>query len=99
LLLAFLFVCEDWKIPTALPLMRSFSGKYQHKGAWNMNIDISQPTLLTIAQVAQELQLSKAKVYQLAYFEGLPTVSFGRAMRVRRQALQLWLEQREQKSA
>ena len=57
------------------------------------------PMMLTIAQVAQELQLSKAKVYQLVYLEGLPTVPFGRAMRVRREALQRWLEQREQKSA
>ncbi len=61
-------------------------------------IDMQQPMLLTIADVAKELQLSRAKVYQLVYFDGLPTVTFGRAMRVRREALALWIEQREQKA-
>ena len=60
--------------------------------------DMQQSMLLTIADVARELQLSRAKVYQLVYFEGLPVVTFGRAMRVRREALALWIEQREQKA-
>ncbi len=56
----------------------------------------SQPTVLTVAQVAKELGLSRAKVYQLIYHEGLPHVKFGSALRVRYYALQQWLEQREQ---
>ena len=56
----------------------------------------SQPVVLTIAQVAQTLGLSRSKVYQLIYQEGLPTVRFGRAMRVRYAALLLWLERREE---
>lgn len=58
-------------------------------------VTTNNPLVLTIAQVAKELQLSRAKVYQLVYHEGLPTVPFGRAIRVRREALQRWLEQRE----
>jgi excisionase family DNA binding protein len=54
------------------------------------------PTVLTIAQVAKELCLSRAKVYQLIYHEGLPTVRFGRALRVRHVALLEWLERREE---
>ncbi len=57
---------------------------------------MSQPTLLTIAQVAKELGLSRTKVYQLIYREGLPVIRFGTALRVRYTALQQWLEQREQ---
>lgn len=57
--------------------------------------------ILTIAQVAQELQLSRAEVYRLVYAEGLPVMRFGRVsrvMRVRREALQRWLQQREEKT-
>ena len=53
------------------------------------------PMVLTVAQVAQELQLSRAKVYQLIHLEGLPTVQFGSTLRVRREALQRWIELRE----
>ncbi len=56
----------------------------------------SQPMALTITQVAQALGLSRSKVYQLIYQEGLPTVRFGRALRVRHAALLHWLEQREE---
>jgi excisionase family DNA binding protein len=56
----------------------------------------SQPVILTVAQVAQILGLSRAKVYQLIYHEGLPHVRFGTALRVRYHALLQWLEQREQ---
>jgi excisionase family DNA binding protein len=52
-------------------------------------------TILTIAQVAKELCLSRAKVYQLVRDEGLPAIKFGTALRVRRVALYRWLEQRE----
>lgn len=54
-----------------------------------------QTMLLTVAQAAQELQLSRAMVYKLIYFEGLPTVPFGRTIRIRRVALDQWVMQRE----
>ena len=58
-----------------------------------------QPLLLTIPQVMQCLGLGRNKVYDLIQKEGLPTLRFGRAVRVSYKALQEWLEQREQGSA
>ena len=53
-----------------------------------------QPLLLSIPEVAESLRLSRAKVYRLIYYEGLPVVHFGRAVRVSVLALQEWIEQR-----
>ena len=55
---------------------------------------VLQPLLLDIPQVCESLCLSRAKVYRLIYYEGLPVVHFGRAVRVSVIALQDWLEQR-----
>ena len=52
------------------------------------------PLLLSIPEVARSLRLSRAKVYRLIYYEGLPVMHFGRAVRVSVIALQDWLEQR-----
>jgi excisionase family DNA binding protein len=57
---------------------------------------IRQPLLLTIPETAVSLRLSRAKVYRLIDFEGLPVVRFGRAVRVSVKALEQWVEQREQ---
>jgi excisionase family DNA binding protein len=54
-----------------------------------------QPLLLSIPEVAESLRLSRAKVYRLIYYEGLPVVHFGRAVRVSVIALRQWIEQRE----
>ena len=53
-----------------------------------------QPLLLDIPQVCESLCLSRAKVYRLIYYEGLPVVHFGRSVRVSVIALQEWIEQR-----
>jgi excisionase family DNA binding protein len=53
------------------------------------------PLLLSIPEVAESLRLSRAKVYRLIYYEGLPVVHFGRAARVSVIALQEWIERRE----
>ena len=53
-----------------------------------------QPLFLDIPQVCESLRLSRAKVYRLIYYEGLPVVHFGRAIRVSVVALQDWLERR-----
>ncbi len=55
-----------------------------------------QPLLLSIPEVCESLRLSRAKVYRLIYYEGLPVVHFGRAARVSVVALQEWVERREQ---
>jgi excisionase family DNA binding protein len=53
-----------------------------------------QPLLLDIPEVCESLRLSRATVYRLIYYEGLPVVHFGRAVRVSAVALQDWVEQR-----
>jgi excisionase family DNA binding protein len=55
---------------------------------------VVQPLLMDIPEVCESLRLSRAKVYRLIYYEGLPGVHFGRAVRVSVIALQDWLEQR-----
>ena len=56
----------------------------------------SQPFLLNVSQVAKTLGLSRTMVYPLIATQGLPTVRFGRAVRVSPVSLQRWLEKREQ---
>jgi excisionase family DNA binding protein len=53
-------------------------------------------TLLTIPQVAAVLGLGRKKVYQLIYFEGLPIMKFGRAVRINPTSLKQWIARREQ---
>jgi len=57
--------------------------------------DMVQPLLLTISQVAKSMNLGRTKVYELIATEGLPTVRFGRAVRVSPTSLQQWLQRRE----
>jgi excisionase family DNA binding protein len=57
---------------------------------------MQQALLLTIPEAAMSLRLSRAKVYRLIDFEGLPVVRFGRAVRVSAKALEQWVERREQ---
>jgi excisionase family DNA binding protein len=56
-------------------------------------------TLLRIPQVEQILGLGRKKIYQLIYYEGLPTIRFGRALRVDPTALHQWIKQRQEQSA
>lgn len=58
-----------------------------------------QQLLLDIPGVCRSLCLSRATVYRLIYYEGLPVVHFGRAARVSVVALQQWLEQRAKSAA
>jgi excisionase family DNA binding protein len=53
----------------------------------------------TVLEAANVLRLSRAKVYQLIEREGLPTIHFGRAVRVPVDSLQDWLRERIQKDA
>ncbi len=57
--------------------------------------DTVQPLLLTITQVAKSMNLGRTKVYELIAAEGLPTVRFGRAVRVSPTSLQQWLQRRQ----
>lgn len=51
-----------------------------------------EPAVLTIAETARYLRISRAKVYQMATAGELPTVRMGRSVRVRRERLEAWLE-------
>jgi excisionase family DNA binding protein len=54
--------------------------------------------LLTIPQVANALNLGRTKVYELIWKENLPVQKFGRAVRVSKEDLQRWLDERNQNS-
>jgi excisionase family DNA binding protein len=52
--------------------------------------------LLTIPQVATALNLGRTKIYELIWKENLPVQKFGRAVRVSKEDLQRWLNERQQ---
>ena len=52
--------------------------------------------LLTIPAVAKMLNVSRPTVYTLISREGLPTIKFGRSIRISPTSLQKWLVEREQ---
>ena len=51
--------------------------------------------LLSIADVCRMLHLSRPKLHDLIVHEGLPTIKFGRAVRISPTSLQRWLANRE----
>lgn len=55
---------------------------------------VISPLFLSIPEVCESLRLSRAKVYRLIYYEGLPVVHFGRAVRVSVVALEQWIDKR-----
>jgi len=57
-----------------------------------------QPLLLTVGQVAQVLNFSRSKVYELINVGDLPVLRFGKSVRVRVSALEVWLNIQEEKA-
>jgi excisionase family DNA binding protein len=56
---------------------------------------LAEPSpLLTIDEAAHFLRLSRGKTYQLAQSGELPTVRMGRSVRIRRDRLEAWLDER-----
>lgn len=55
---------------------------------------MAAPLFLSIPEVMASLRLSRATIYRLIYYEGLPVVHFGRAVRVSVSALERWLVDR-----
>ena len=47
--------------------------------------------LLKTAEVAERLQLSRAKVYQMIVRQELPSITIGRSRRVRQNDLEVWI--------
>ena len=58
------------------------------------NEPIAEPILLSIQEVTRSLRLGRTKVYKLIATSGLPTVRFGRSIRVPVTKLQEWIDQR-----
>lgn len=53
-----------------------------------------EPMLLTMEEVARVLRVSRGKAYSMAARDELPTVRLGRSVRVRRDKLDAWLDER-----
>jgi excisionase family DNA binding protein len=53
-----------------------------------------QRMLLTVEEVARLLSLSRGKAYEMAAKGELPTVRMGRSVRIRRDKLAAWLDER-----
>ena len=54
--------------------------------------------LLRIPEVAEVLGIGRTKIYEMIATGELPTVRFGRAVRVSVNTLQKWVAEREQRS-
>ena len=63
----------------------------------NKNVHSNEPIqpLLSIVDVCRMLHLSRPKLHDLIVHEGLPTIKFGRAVRISPTSLQRWLANRE----
>ena len=59
---------------------------------------VMQPLLLTVEQVAQVLNFSRSKVYELITVGDLPVLRFGKSVRVRVSSLEQWLNLQEEKA-
>lgn len=53
-----------------------------------------EPPLLTVDEAATFLRISRAKAYQMAATGELPTVRMGRSVRIRRDKLAAFLDER-----
>lgn len=59
---------------------------------------MSEPILLTVEDVQEQIQLGRTKVYELIRDGVLPVLRIGRAVRIRREALERWLDEVEVQS-
>ncbi|WP_213997006.1 helix-turn-helix domain-containing protein [Tepidanaerobacter syntrophicus] len=55
------------------------------------------PTVMTIAQMAEFLQIGISKAYEMSHWRGFPAVHIGRQVRVPKKALLEWLAQQKQR--
>jgi len=59
-------------------------------------LSTAQPLLLTVSDVAIQLGVCRATVYNLMYNKGLPSVTVGGQRRFHPESLQNWIKQNEQ---
>jgi excisionase family DNA binding protein len=55
----------------------------------------SEPKLMTVAEVAEYLRISRASVYRLVRSRQLPVSNVGRQLRFRRDSIDRWLQGKE----
>lgn len=66
-----------------------------HEDAMTMTASATNSQqLMTIEEVASDLRISRAKAYGMAASGELPTIRLGRSVRVRRDRLMSWLDER-----
>ena len=54
----------------------------------------TDPVLITVEEAARLLRISRGKAYGMAAAGELPVVKMGRSVRVRRDRLDAWLDER-----
>ena len=54
--------------------------------------------LLRVPEAAEQLGIGRTKIYEMIATGELPTVRFGRAVRISVTTLQKWIEEREQQN-
>jgi putative molybdopterin biosynthesis protein len=57
---------------------------------------MAESILLTVKDVQEATSLGRTKVYELIRKGELPVVRIGRAVRIHRQTLERWINQREE---
>ena len=50
------------------------------------------PMMLTVAQLAEQLQIGRSQAYDLTHIDGFPVIRIGRNVRINRAGLQDWLD-------
>ena len=60
---------------------------------------MSEPMLLTVEDVQNVIQLGRTKVYEMIRTGELPVIRIGRSVRVRREALERWLNELEEQNS
>ena len=58
------------------------------------NLDAEGPSILTVEEAARLLRISRAKAYGMALSGEMPTIRLGRSVQIRRDRLEVWLDER-----
>lgn len=67
---------------------------YQKEAIGLAHSEPASRLLLTVSEVAAELQIARGKAYELVRSGTLPSVKLGRSVRVPRKALLDWIDQK-----
>lgn len=86
------------------PLMKAKADVEKQLGADLVDAKIDDaddgfPTVMTIQQMAEFLQIGVTKAYEMSHWVGFPAVHIGRQVRVPKKALLEWLEQQHKEQS